>query len=727
MKRTRSSRAARRQRLLSLLCCLGAGSLAGTGTGSAEEPEKPAEPEAPAAEAEATEPETSEGSDAEALTEWLGGNTEYTGWVDLAGGGAFVDGNQAAFRSRYGLNYDGFGGASSLHWEKFIGKNGILAIDGSAMVGNEDYNARISYTDETKGYFRAGYDHARTWYSGNGGYYPLGDLWFPVEEDDLHVDRERIWVEAGLTLPNWPVIALKYSHETREGMKDSTVWGTVQTAPGIGGLRGIAGSFRGVDEKRDIIDALVSKTFGNTDAEIGLRYEKTRLDNSLNTRSDVGGPVSAPELKMTQRENNDSDLFNVHFATDTRLNEKWMFTTAYGYTSLDSGFSGSRVYGVDYDPIYDPALARYPGYTDLTGAAQLNQHVAALNLAYRPLPTLSIIPTVRFESTGLDSDSSFLGTPTSASSLKGASSNKDFLDLSQRLEARYTGIKNWVLFTRGDWAQGNGDLQERLTTFNTGVVDLDRDTDLGELRQKYTAGANWYPLRRVNLSAQYYYKDNDYDYDHRVDSTPNDGANRYPAYLTRQNFNTHDVNFRVTLIPIGSVVSVSRYDYQTSTIDTQGEGGPTTESADIQTHIFSQSLTWNPLNRLYVNGAFSYVTDTTETPANDLTPISGLAPKAENDYWQATVGLGYILNDKTDLSAEYTYSEADNYEGLGASSLPYGAGYQEHLAVFTVARRISENLRVLARYGYFMNDDETYGGNNDYTAHMVWGSVQYRF
>jgi hypothetical protein len=34
---------------------------------------------------------------------------------------------------------------------------------------------------------------------------------------------------------------------------------------------------------------------------------------------------------------------------------------------------------------------------------------------------------------------------------------------------------------------------------------------------------------------------------------------------------------------------------------------------------------------------------------------------------------------------------------------------------------------VLARYGYFMNDDETYGGYNDYTAHLVWGSVQYRF
>ncbi len=724
MKTSHPIRRARRNRWLSLICCLGVGHLGKVGSLMAAGPETPAD--ADAKEADAAGPESGD-DEAPTLTEWLGGNTEYTGWVDLAGGGVILDGNQAEFQRRHGISADGFGGVSSLHWEKFVGENGLLAIDGSAMFGNEDYDARISYSDETKGYLRAGYHTARTWYNGTGGFYPLGNLWYPLDDPELHVDRERIWVEAGLTLPNWPVISLKYSHETREGTKNSTIWGTAQVSPGIGGLRGLAASFRGLDEKRDIIEAMVSRTFGNTDAEIGMRYEKTTIDNSLNTRADVNGPVSAPELKMTQREESDSDLFNIHASTDTRLNEKWMFTTAYGYTSLDTGFSGSRVYGVDYDAVYDPALARYPGYTDLTGAAQLNQHVAAVNLAYRPIPTLAIIPSVRFESTGLDSDSSFLGTPTSASSLKGANSNKDFLDISQRLEARYTGIKNWVLYARGDWAQGNGDLEERLTTFNTGVVDLERDTDLTELRQKYSAGANWYPLRRVNLSAQYYYKANDHDYDHTLDSTPNNSVDRYPAYLAQQDFDTHDVNFRVTYIPFGSLVSVSRYDFQSSTIDSRGDGGSTVQSADVQTQIFSQSLTWNPLARLYVNGTFSYVTDATETPANELTPVSGLAPKAENDYWQATFGVGYIIDDRTDISAEYTYSEADNYEGLGDSSLPYGAGYREQLLAVTITRRINENLRVLARYGYFTSDDETYGGYHDYTAHLVWGAVQYRF
>ena len=42
--------------------------------------------------------------------------------------------------------------------------------------------------------------------------------------------------------------------------------------------------------------------------------------------------------------------------------------------------------------------------------------------------------------------------------------------------------------------------------------------------QKYFVGARWYPTRRVTLDVGGYYKNNNYDYDHTLDSTLNNAA-----------------------------------------------------------------------------------------------------------------------------------------------------------------------------------------------------------
>jgi hypothetical protein len=76
---------------------------------------------------------------------------------------------------------------------------------------------------------------------------------------------------------------------------------------------------------------------------------------------------------------------------------------------------------------------------------------------------------------------------------------------------------------------------------------VDRETEDSRFFQKYSAGARWYPARTVTIDVGGYYKNNDYDYDHETDSTPNDSANRYPAYMVMHNFETYDGNARLTL------------------------------------------------------------------------------------------------------------------------------------------------------------------------------------
>jgi len=44
-----------------------------------------------------------------------------------------------------------------------------------------------------------------------------------------------------------------------------------------------------------------------------------------------------------------------------------------------------------------------------------------------------------------------------------------------------------------------------------------------------------------------------------------------------------------------------------------------------------------------------------------------------------------------------------------------------------LSRMLTPRLRWSIKYGFFDYDDETSGGHNNYTAHLVYSSLQYRF
>jgi hypothetical protein len=239
-------------------------------------------------------------------------------------------------------------------------------------------------------------------------------------------------------------------------------------------------------------------------------------------------------------------------------------------------------------------------------------------------------------------------------------------------------------------------------------------------------GANWYPRRQLNFSAEYYHKQRDNGYVHTVDSTPNVPASPivYPAFLNANESTTEDVNFKATWRPLPNLTLVGRYDFQLSTIDTRPDNLPEIQTSDMTSHIVSGSISWSPLNRLYLLGGLNKVWDETSTPANEITPA---IQKARNDYWTANASIGCALDDKTDWETQYTYYRADNYADNSAFGMPYGAGAEEHGVTTSLSRRFTARLRLTIKYGYFDGRDETSGHNNDYRAHLVYTSLRYRF
>jgi hypothetical protein len=429
-------------------------------------------------------------------------------------------------------------------------------------------------------------------------------------------------------------------------------------------------------------------------------------------------------------------MFNAHAYTETWLKKNLMFSSGFSYSDLDNDFSGSRIYGSDFDVGYVPSAAQNgAGYFGLTGGSRMHEYVLNANLFDKPSEHLTIVPSIRVMKE--DQDAGVNGTETvgganPSTAPFSANSDSQALDLQERLDLNYNGFTNWVLYGRAELTEGNGNLNQfgGLVPINgIGIPTVQEKTDDRRFFQKYGLGARWYPDRRVTLDVGGYYKLNNYDYGFNLDSTLNDSTSpdRYPAYLVMQNFETYDGNTRLTLRPWRNVTLVTRYEYQLSYIHTKPDpvsGLSEVESSKMTSQILAQDISWTPWSRLYLQAGFNYVLSETKNPASEVTQA---ILNAQNNYWTLNFSSGLVLDDKTDLTLSYFYYLADDYQDNSFAGVPYGAGGQEHGVAATFVRRLSKHIHWTLRYGYYHFDDVSYGGNNNYEAHVLSTSLRYRF
>src|SRR4030095_2838222 len=137
----------------------------------------------------------------------------------------------------------------------------------------------------------------------------------------------------------------------------------------------------------------------------------------------------------------------------------------------------------------------------------------------------------------------------------------DYDRFAERLELRYTGIKDWLFYAEGEWEEECGHVNEFQTIDE--VEPLDKNTHA--LGQKYTIGFNWYPMMRLNFSGQYYHRVASYDENIITADFPR---------LLNQDWKIDDFNIRMTFRPkipacLGTLSLVTRYDFVHTDIDGQ--------------------------------------------------------------------------------------------------------------------------------------------------------------
>jgi hypothetical protein len=663
-----------------------------------------------------------------------GGAEAGNNWVELSTGGLITDGNQAQAEQRDRLRSGIFGGIEDLHYQKDVAKKTTLTIDGHSIFDNHNYMVGIGLQKEDFGFVRFSFENFRVYDSGNGGYDPVAGVAYPNTGEALALDRGKISFEAGYNKEGKPKVTVKYTHTYRDGDKSSTEWGPPPN-PTPENLRLYSGILH-MNEKSDVVQLDVSDHIKKTEVGGGIRFEASDL-NDAHLLSAYAGQ------KITDRQDVSYDMTSVHAYTETWFKPTLFLSTGFMYDDVADTFTGSRVYGDDFDVVYSPAYpSAYYGYFNLDGMSHEHQYVANVNLMTLPAKNFTITPSLRVQKEDWNAQSTETVTDPGGAQDPNSFANRsgsDTIEVRERLEARYTGFTNWVLSATADLTEEQGNFNETGgITQEPGAPDgqlpVWLSTDDSRLFQKYALSARWYPLKQVSWDVGGYYKNNQYNYDNtyssggQMPSDANSFLSAYPGFIVYQGFETWDGNTRLTIHPVSRITLVSRYEYQYSTISTRPDassGFGETESSQMTSHIVGQNASWTPLNWLCLQAGINYVFSETKTPMSDYTQA---ILNAQNNYWTANCNVGVVLDDKTDLNiGYYYYRAADGQNGIGSNGLPLGADTLENSLTASLTRRISKNLRWNLRYAFTRYEDFASAGSYNFDAHVIFTSLQYRF
>ncbi|WP_415910670.1 hypothetical protein [Oleiharenicola sp. Vm1] len=668
-------------------------------------------------------------------------------YIDLAAGYNLQSGDRAGFQQRTQVHKDGFGGIESLYYTQDLAEGLTFKLRGRAIAGNNDYLLDLSLTKQDVGYLLFGYKSFRTYYDGSGGVWPTNGFRLSLYNEDLYVDRSNLWFEAGLTKPDLPSFVLRYDYITRDGMKDSTSWGDTGLAVSAAATRNISPTYLKFDEKRHIVKGTIAKTGEKNAWTIAYRVDKGDYTNGRYT---VRRPFeSTTQRYTTNKEGQDFDMNQIRGTFSSDITEFIKLNTAVARTKYDTVLSASRITGGSFDSAFsatapnrqwhDEGFYALPGMN--LGESEMTQSIATISLLYTPIENLVVTPAFRFEKTTWNNRIEFEETnvgnaPSFVTAIEElqADSEKSWKTYTYGAEARYTGIANVSLNLKGEVSTSDGTLAET-SIAEPGTpaesIAIDRDTELKRDTQKIAATMNWYPRAGHTVAVQYYYKARQNDYDAIRDTTPNSitSSDRYPAYIANQDFETNDFNIRYSWRVLPNLRSVTRYDYAKTIIRSQEVGLAFGETMNNEQSILAESVTWNPLPRWFLTGSVNYVQDKLHTPANDATgAIAGILPESKANYTTWNLSSGYVLDDQTDLFVDYmSYRTRDSYVNNSTLTVPFGSDNKYQVASATLVRRIDRRTTLSLKYSYAKNEDVVSLGAADFTAHLIYAKLQYRF
>jgi hypothetical protein len=643
----------------------------------------------------------------------------FESYIKLSGHAAEISGNDASYQKRTQRAKNGGVGVEDLHIYKDLSKTDSVVIDGRALVGEEDYLAQFKLTRQNVGSLEAGYKRFRVFYDGIGGFFPLNRAWFPLTQEDLHLDRGRLWVEGKLALKDAPVFTLRYVNETRNGKKDSTHWGDsnltgLPLLPANNATRKILPAYLWLGERHELLEGRVEHTIAKTRVSFSVVGEWTRnLDRLFVTNFKGEG---AAERVLEQAKGDDSDSWGATLTTETELSKTVTLNTGFSYHKLDSSIYGERPTAIGLVPTY--------AFKDLSGGSDFKVYTANASLQFRPGKAWQVQTTLRFEDNYTKSAATFTSATqprnspitapiTTAQNFESSRVKEQIL--TPDVSVRYTGINHVVIY--GSFSNRLNDGDERAispyTTAAPAVTNIFKHT-VDQDQAHYKLGSNINVSSGLILRGEVFHKEHE---------------NRFTGYDNRLG-SLYVVGYRFTGLKLTGIVRplpqlsfTTRYQPQKGRMHVTTEATSRFQSMDAEAHMIGETIDWNPNKTVFVqanaNVVFNSISSAYPSSANPN------QRNADNNYRTGSLIGGCALSKTTDGTLEYTYQKADNFlPELAAYTQPYGAGYTEHSVTIGVKHRLSPKWIGTAKLGYIDSKNATTGGNTNFRGPIGYLSIE---
>lgn len=648
---------------------------------------------------------------------------KFESYIKVTGNPASISGNDASYQKRARTHVDGAAGIEDLHIFKDLDKTTSLVIDGRALVGPEDYLGQFKLTRTNVGSVDVGYKRNRTFYDGIGGFFPLNQAWYPLTEEDLHLDRGRFWVEAKLALKDAPVVTVKYVNETRNGKKDSTIWGDTNLTglplvPANNATRKILPAYLWLGERRQEVEASTSFLVGKTTLNLRLLREWTNnLDRLYVTN--FKGEGSALERTIQQANGIETRATGAMVTSETPLSPTLTLNAGLSFHKLHADQSGERATAVGLLPTF--------AVKDLDAESNMKVYTANAALGWKPDPAWQLQLALRADDEYTKSQGTFVSAtqprgsaitaPITVATNNNASRVKEQV-ITPDLTVRYTGIQKVVIY--GAFSDRINDGDDRVTSsYTTAAPALSNlfNTSYTQDQAHYTVGSNVNVSSQAILRGEIFYK----DHENKFTGYAN---NLGGLYVVGYQFT--GVKLTAILKPIPELSFSTRYQPQKGKMQVTTEKTAQFDSMDAKSHLISETVNWNPNKLVYLQGSVNLVYNYISTAYPRAGGTGNLrGQNSDNNVRTLSFLTGFVVDKNTDAIIEAMHQKADNFIAAQAvGTQPYGAGYKEYSVSAGVKHKFSDQWLASAKVGYIESRNDTTGGNTNFRGPVGYISIE---